>query len=248
MIRNRASASLTMRNLGSGCQTEMTRVVARSIEKVVPEPTATPGMRADAARNRQRILEAAEEIFSGNGKAVPIDVVAERAGLGIGTLYRHFPTKEALFCAIVIDRFEKMVRELQPISETDDPGAALTLFIDKLVEQFALKKDLMDALGAEQVSYGERMVCAKNDLHVVLDKILERGRSAGCVREGVTGVDVFRMVHGVYAAAGDDGAARTRFLSVMRDGLNAQKKRVSSLPPSRARSRKPTGPRRGSAR
>ena len=231
-------------------------MVARRIEKVVPEPTSTPVLRADAARNRQRILAAAEEIFSGNGKAVPIDVVAERAGLGIGTLYRHFPTKEALFCAIVIDRFERLVRELQPIREADDPAGALRLFIGKLVEQFALKKDLMDALGAEQVAYGERMVCAKNDLHVILETILQRGRRAGCVREDVTSDDVFRMVHGVYAAAGDDSAARARFLAVMCDGLqakanaNARSKPASSPPPSSSRvsSPRPKGPRRGSAR
>jgi AcrR family transcriptional regulator len=225
----------------------MMRVVARAPEKTPPAAAVAP-LRADAARNRQRILEAAEEIFSGNGKAVPIDVVAERAGLGIGTLYRHFPTKEALFCAIVIDRFERMVRELQPISEADDPGTALTLFIDKLAEQFALKKDLMDALGAEQVSYGERMVCAKNDLHVVLDKILARGRAARCVRDDVTSADVFRLVHGVYAAAGDDSEARTRFLAVMRDGLKAQPGRRSpASSPSPGLSSKRTGTRRGSA-
>jgi AcrR family transcriptional regulator len=199
------------------------------------------GLRADAARNRERILAAAEEIFSGQGKAVPIDVVAERAGLGIGTLYRHFPTKEALFCAIVTDRFERVVRELTPICETEDPDEALTTFLDRLLDQFALKKHLMDALGAGPVTtYGERMVCAKSDLHVILDKILERGRKAGVTRADVTGEDVFRLVHGVHAAAGDDGEARARFVRVLRDGL--------ATSPSPGSSPRPKGPRRGSAR
>jgi hypothetical protein len=67
-------------------------------------PCGSRPMRADAVKNRARILEAAEEIFATEGVSVPIDTVAERAGLGVGTLYRHFPTKEALFEAIVVDR------------------------------------------------------------------------------------------------------------------------------------------------
>jgi AcrR family transcriptional regulator len=230
----------------------MTRVAARGGEKTektaaekpaAPAPAPAP-LRADAARNRQRILAAAEEVFSGKGMAVPIDVVAERAGLGIGTLYRHFPTKEALVTAIVTDRFERLVRELEPISETEDPRAALVLFVERLGAQFAMKKDLMDALGAAPTTnYGDRMVCAKRDLHVVLDKILERGREAGCVRADVTGDDVFRMVHCVYSADGIDSESRSRYVGVICDGLRAL---VTSRPP--APSPRPTGPRRGSAR
>ncbi len=219
-------------------------------------------VRADAVRNRQRILEAAEEVFSGKGMAVPIDVVAERAGLGIGTLYRHFPTKEALFGAIVTDRFERLVRELEPLCESEDPSVALVRFVEGLGAQFAMKKDLMDAMGAGQVTFGDRMVCAKKELHVVLDKLLERGRKAGCVRADITGDDVFRMVHCVYSADGIDTSSRSRFVGVICDGLRAQVEKcvsdagakakaavaaiATSLPP--ARSPRPTGPRRGSAR
>ena len=247
MIRNRASASPTMRNLGSACQTEMSGVGARDARKT-ETPASAPGaapapLRADAARNRQRILAAAEEVFSGKGMAVPIDVVAERAGLGIGTLYRHFPTKEALFSAIVTDRFERLVRELEPIAETEDPGAALVLFVQGLGAQFARKKDLMDALGGGQVTFGERMVCAKKDLHVVLDKILARGRQAGCVRADVSGDDVFRMVHCVYAADGLDSASQSRYVGVICDGLRALATAKTPEP-----SPRPKGPRRGSAR
>ena len=70
-------------------------------------------MRADAVKNRARILEAAEEIFATEGVSVPIDTVAERAGLGVGTLYRHFPTKEALFEAIVVDRLEQLLETVR---------------------------------------------------------------------------------------------------------------------------------------
>ena len=82
-------------------------------------------MRADAVKNRARILEAAEEIFATEGVSVPIDTVAERAGLGVGTLYRHFPTKEALFEAIVVDRLESLLEMARRQSVDPDPGAAL---------------------------------------------------------------------------------------------------------------------------
>ena len=240
----------------------MTGVVVRGVEKIEvgtdkaednpAEKTSTP-LRADAARNRQRILEAAEEIFSGKGMAVPIDVVAERAGLGIGTLYRHFPTKEALFGAIVTDRFERLVRELEPLCETADPSVALVRFVEGLGAQFAMKKDLMDAMGAGQVTFGERMVCAKKELHVVLDRLLERGRQAGCVRADVTGDDVFRMVHCVYSADGIDSGSRSRFVGVICDGLRAKviataSALATSLCPPPAPSPRTKGPRRGSAR
>src|SRR5450755_395015 len=75
--------------------------------------TASRPMRADAVKNRQRILEAAETTFASLGLSVPIDTVAERAGVGVGTLYRHFPTKEALFEAIVMTRLEELLQEIR---------------------------------------------------------------------------------------------------------------------------------------
>ena len=85
---------------------------ARESETDDGPPGARP-MRADAVKNRQRILEAAEEIFATEGVSVPIDAVAERAGVGVGTLYRHFPTKEALFEAIVMARLEYLLEQRQ---------------------------------------------------------------------------------------------------------------------------------------
>ena len=66
-------------------------------------------MRADAVKNRARILQAAEEVFAANGISAPIDMVAEQAGVGVGTVYRHFPTKEALFEAIVLTGLQELV-------------------------------------------------------------------------------------------------------------------------------------------
>ena len=85
------------------------------------------------------MLEAAEEVFASEGLAVPIDEVARRAGVGVGTVYRHFPTKEALFEAIVVARLEALVERAEELCTSDDPGAAMFTFISELVD-LAVKK------------------------------------------------------------------------------------------------------------
>src|SRR5271156_1993990 len=86
---------------------------------------ATRPLRADAAKNRERILEAAEATFTAEGVSAPIDAVAERAGVGVGTVYRHFPTKEALFEAIVITRLDALIEITRQLAELDEPTDAL---------------------------------------------------------------------------------------------------------------------------
>src|SRR5580693_1548480 len=96
-------------------------------------------MRSDAVKNRQRILQAAEEIFATEGLSVPIDTVAERAGVGVGTLYRHFPTKEALFEAIVMARLDILLEIAKSYAAADDPGAALFSFLGEFATQASAK-------------------------------------------------------------------------------------------------------------
>ena len=110
-------------------------------------PTARR-MRADAVKNRARILAAAEEIFATEGVSVPIDRVAEKAGLGVGTLYRHFPTKEALFEAIVVARLETLLETVKAQREATDAGEALFSFLRAIAGQASAKRDLFEALGS----------------------------------------------------------------------------------------------------
>src|ERR1700722_20337839 len=105
-------------------------------------------MRSDAVKNRQRILEAAEEIFATEGLSVPIDTVAECAGVGVGTLYRHFPTKEALFEAIVTARLEQLLQVAKEHAVAADPGEALFCFLREFAQQASAKHDLFDALSS----------------------------------------------------------------------------------------------------
>src|SRR2546430_12455978 len=86
-------------------------------------------LRADAARNRARVLEVAYDAFAAEGLAVPIDEIARRAGVGAGTVYRHFPAKEDLFRAVMIDRMERIVAEGRKLHQSGEPGEALFEFL-----------------------------------------------------------------------------------------------------------------------
>ena len=103
-------------------------------------------LRADAARNRGQLLEVAREVFATEGLEVPIIQVAKRAGLGIGTVYRHFPTKEVLFEAIVLDQLERLLAVAESLQNEANPDRALVQFLEAYLAAGAAKKDFIEAL------------------------------------------------------------------------------------------------------
>src|SRR5580698_8036779 len=115
------------------------------VEENRPMPQDRP-LRADARRNRDRLLEVARDAFAGEGLSTPLDEIARRAGVGPGTLYRHFPTKESLFEAVVHERLQRLVDEARALRDDSDPGQALIGFLDRMLSEMALKRDLVDAL------------------------------------------------------------------------------------------------------
>ncbi len=109
-------------------------------------------MRADAARNRARVLEVAYETFAADGLSVPIDEIARRAGVGAGTIYRHFPTKEALFQAVIAERIHGVVDEGRALLAEADPADALFMFLRSMVLQWgAADRGLVDALAGSGI-------------------------------------------------------------------------------------------------
>ncbi len=104
-------------------------------------------MRADAARNRALVLDVAYETFAAEGLSVPIDEIARRAGVGAGTVYRHFPTKEALFRAVIEDRMQHLVDDGYALLESAGPGEAIFAFLRSIVLQWgATDRGLVEAL------------------------------------------------------------------------------------------------------
>lgn len=178
-------------------------------------------LRADAERNRQRVLEVAQEVFATEGLAVPIDVIARRAGLGVGTLYRHFPTKEALIEAIVVGRMEQLVEDARARATARDRGAAFFGFLTRMVEEGEAKRDFLTALSGTAIDL-QRIAAIKERIKRAVAVLLERAQSAKAVRPDVTAADVLTLVMGTVGAADRHGAGpeeRNRLVAVIFDGL-----------------------------
>lgn len=203
---------------------DVTSATAAHEEDGAPAPdprVRTP--RADALRNLAKILEAAEEVFAVEGLAVPIDEVARRAGVGIGTVYRHFPTKEALFEAIVLSRLERLVQRAEQLTMAADPGEAMFSFVSELVELAVEKKDIHDELARAGVTSEQLHAGVKERLSAQVDVLLQRAQAAGAVRQDIDLADITALVMGTCLAAGQQGhaASTPRLVAVLCDGLRA---------------------------
>lgn len=161
-------------------------------------------LRADARRNRVRVLEAAREAFAAEGLAVPLDEIARRAGVGAGTVYRHFPTKEALFEAVIVDRLDFLVEQAQAaLDGAQEParaGTAFFGFLDTMLADAGSKKDLADALAGAGVDLRAVTVDSAAQLNRRLAELLARAQAAGAVRAGVDSADLHAIVFGALAA------------------------------------------------
>ena len=192
------------------------------------EATGVRPLRADAVRNRRRILDAAEEVFAEEGINVPIDAVAERAGVGVGTLYRHFPTKESLFEAIVLSRIDGLI-ECCDAAPTDDPGAEFFAFLSKMADQASLKHDLFDALGAAGIDFKSRCADKVGALEDGIERLRQRAVASGGVRDDVTTVQIIGLIIGACRVPVTPGASGTtapsspQMLGVIFDGLRVRR-------------------------
>jgi len=181
-------------------------------------------LRADAQRNRDRVLEAARAAFGAEGSEVSLDEIARRAGVGAGTVYRHFPTKEALFEAVVFDRIAELVEEARALADDLDPGRAFSSFVERLGREGARKRDLVEALSDDGVHLQLADAPIVRTLIAVLAELLARAQGAGAVRKDIGVDDVMALLLGAaYAICrGQSDDERTRrILTVLTDGLRA---------------------------
>jgi AcrR family transcriptional regulator len=168
---------------------------------------AAKPMRADAQRNHEKILEAAEEIFALDGVMVPIDIVAARAGVGIGTLYRHFPTKESLYEAIVLTRLKALLRIADDViaDSNADPGAALDAFLREFARQASEKRDLFEALDQAGIDFKSSCAESVDELMARVNTLRERAVESGDIRDDVGTQDILNLISGTCHAAGHSG-------------------------------------------
>lgn len=179
-------------------------------------------MRADAVRNREQVLEVADKVFAAEGMGVSTDEIARRAGLGPGTLYRHFPTKEALFMAVAVKRVNESIAEARRLADTDDPAAALFDYLGSLAAQFQARRNLIEVMAAGGQSLHQAHPELARELNNAIGALLRRAQASGKVREDVGVSDVMNLVVGVFSATtqfANDPRAAKRLLKVVFDGL-----------------------------
>jgi AcrR family transcriptional regulator len=181
---------------------------------------AVKTLRADARRNRARVLAAAQEAFADEGVSVPLDEIARRAGVGAGTVYRHFPSKESLFEAVVLDSMDRLTEQARERLAAADPGGAFFEYFDLVAEQALLNKALCDALesagGATVTPTSEQ----KTDFRVRFGELLKRAQAAGAVRADIERDDLPALLSG-YVAIRRQSPADRLLGHIITDGLRS---------------------------
>ncbi|MGW4163435.1 TetR/AcrR family transcriptional regulator [Streptomyces sp. NPDC004788] len=184
--------------------------------------TAQPNpLRADARRNRERILEAAVRAFSERGADVPIDTIAKAAGVGSATLYRHFPTREALVEAAYRNELARVCDGAAELLAAYPPDRALRLWMDRFIDYLAAKHGMADALRAAVASGADPFSETLDRLGTAIGTLLGAGAEAGLLRADVDAFDVGLSLAGValVTSAPDQRERAGRLLDLLLDGL-----------------------------
>lgn len=167
------------------------------------------------------MLAAARESFATEGPGVPLDVIAERAGVGPGTVHRHFPTKESLIAAVVTDRLVGLAARADALADAADPAAAFAAFIRELTAEARQNVVLTGALGGAGI--GVEGAAAAAALSGSLGRLLERAQRSGGVRAELTVPDLHAILSGVIAMERNLSAEHRGIgLEVVIDGLTAR--------------------------
>jgi len=183
---------------------------------IAPTITLQRPQRADARRNFDALLEAGRAAFAENGSEASLEDVARRAGVGIGTLYRNFPTREAFLEALYVEEIAALVR-VSDESASLEPGEAFRAWIDRFLEYAKNKKALIEGLNRESDTLRQCRVV----MYAAGEPVLKRAQAAGAIRSDADIQDVLFMVSGIAGVAFTDDAQRERVLQLALDGLKA---------------------------
>ncbi len=180
--------------------------------------------RSDAARNRERLLAAAKAVFSAGGPDASLEAVARRADVGIGTLYRHFPTREALYEAVYRHEVEQLSELAEQLKSEASPVEALRRWLRSNVEFVATKKGMSAALALAAQANTELMAFSYDRLTKAIGALLDRAVKAGEIRGDVGPEDLLRALIGMCYLHDQPGwqASVVRLLDVFIDGLRVR--------------------------
>ncbi|MET7669175.1 TetR/AcrR family transcriptional regulator [Micromonospora luteifusca] len=180
----------------------------------VPEVFAQRPKRADARRNYDALIAAARDAFAENGAAASLEDVARRAGVGIGTLYRNFPTRRHLFEAVYVEEVRALSRSAEDLAELP-PWDALVAWLHRFVAYVATKRAL-----AEQLLHdSEIFTSCRTEIYAAGEPLMSRAQAAGVVRDDIGFDDVVRLISGLTMAQFPSPEQRDRVLGVALDGL-----------------------------
>lgn len=175
-------------------------------------------LRADARRNRESVLDAAGELFAQRGDAVQMDEIAERAGLGVGTLYRHFADKQALLAAIIGRRFEAMTALARAADEAEDPWAAFETLLYGYLESAQADAAFRFALLGPQEPRWNDIAAEKIDFSTITERIVQRAIDAGRLRADFRADDFVLITRGAMANMTGAGDWR-RHVTLLLEGI-----------------------------
>ena len=177
-------------------------------------------LRADAQRNRDRLIEVAVRAFSQDGPDVTLDAIAKEAGVGIGTLYRHFPTREALIDAAYRNELARLCDSAGDLLLAMPPDQALRTWMDRFVEYMTTKRGMGDALRALIASGGDPFSESRDRLTAAVTELLRAGADAGTLRPDVSPADVLVGLNGISLATDPERRDQAgRLLDLLMDGL-----------------------------
>jgi len=218
-----APAQDQARAVDSGPRTSDQRTVeARTPDSRTPDRSASKPRRADAQRNRLRVLDAAEALFARSGSGVPVEEIAREAGVGVGTVCRNFPTKQDLLDAVLVRMFEDLVTNVRSALALDDPGAGFEAYVRQLSELQVRHRALGQHM-ARQLDWPASAMAARAELRGGVTTLLQRAQAAGAVRDDISPADLSVLFAGIAQitsmsdVTGD--ALRTRYVAILLDGL-----------------------------
>ena len=185
------------------------------------DPTRKP--RADSVRNREALMAAAKAAFTERGAETPLEDIARRAGVGIGTLYRHFPTREALLAAVYRREVEQLAATADALLATRRPIEALEGWLDQLIEYMSTKRVIAPALQASPGEEGSALQLAGPAIGGALERLTKAAVASGDIRPDLQPDDVMRLMAGLSFGYDrpDWAPSARRLISVLVAGLKA---------------------------
>jgi AcrR family transcriptional regulator len=182
--------------------------------------------RADAERNRERVLASAEAVLARDGLSASMRAVAAEAGVGVGTIYRNFPTQEALYQAIIVRRTQALIAEAARLARAPDPGQAFFGYFTSVVEHAMRTKAIADFLAEAGIDPKSGMADAGRQMRAAVQGLLVRAQRAGAARPDLRLPELMAILTAACLAAEHnqwDTELRTAALAIMFDGMRPQR-------------------------